>query len=236
MLLVACATMSPTTASAKYPHATAGAVAAARRPPIRADVSVMEKTQARVISSQRDTGSMARSRGRLPVATIWRQLSSSPLSPGAAVAVRWGRTCAMRLRLGAPAGWVNRSRGLLDAHHHGVVADQVHDRGLAKPDLAHPACAVRAGVVEAAAGLDQHVQAHEETEGVPAALVVDDRLVDDQRASGIERRVRLAQEHSLLVEVPVVEDVTHDEDVGAGQGIGEEVPGLEAKAIGEPEG
>src|SRR5262249_44555056 len=90
---------------------TAGAVAAARRPPIRGEGSVIEKTQARVISSQRDTGSMARSRGRLPGATIWRQLSSSPLSPGAAGAVPSGGAGAMIQACGGPGGAGAGGRG-----------------------------------------------------------------------------------------------------------------------------
>ena len=43
--------------------------------------------------------------------------------------------------------------------------------------------AVRPGVVEAARRLDQHVEAHQQAERVPAALVVDHRVVDDQRAA-----------------------------------------------------
>src|SRR5258708_6244795 len=76
MLLVACASTRPTTASAKYPQCVSGAVAAASRPPIKADVTVIEKTQARVIKSQRATPSIARPRGKFPVAMICRQLSS----------------------------------------------------------------------------------------------------------------------------------------------------------------
>ena len=43
---------------------------------------------------------------------------------------------------------------------------QVLDARLAEAGLAHPAAAVGAGVVEAAGRLDQHVQAHQQAEGV----------------------------------------------------------------------
>jgi len=82
MLLVACATTRPSTASAKYPQCGAGAVAAASRPPISPENSVIENTHARVMRSQRDTPSIARPSGRLPVASTCRQLSTSVPKPG----------------------------------------------------------------------------------------------------------------------------------------------------------
>jgi hypothetical protein len=91
MLLHAWAITSPVSASANSPQRGADALAAASNPPIRPDVSVMENTHARVMRSQRDTPSIARPRGRFPVATIWRQLSSSVPKPGVATAAS-GRT------------------------------------------------------------------------------------------------------------------------------------------------
>ena len=82
----------------------------------------------------------------------------------------------------------------------------------------HPADAVGAGVVEAAGGFDEHVEAHEEAEGVLGAVVVDDAFVDDEGAAGGEGVVGFADEHLLFVEVPVVQDVAHHDDVGLGDG------------------
>jgi len=45
---------------------------------------------------------------------------------------------------------------------------------VAEARVGHPGAAVGTGVVEAARGLDEHVQAHEQTEGVRPAVVVDD--------------------------------------------------------------
>ena len=82
-----------------------------------------------------------------------------------------------------------------------------------KPASCIHSTAVGAGVVEAAGRLDQHVEAHQQAEGVVAALVVDDRVVDDQRAAVGQRVMSLLEQHPLLVEIPVVEDVTHHEHV-----------------------
>ena len=80
-------------------------------------------------------------------------------------------------------------------------------------------------------GLDQHVQAHQQAEGVLPSRVVDDRVVDDQPPPGRQGGVGLGQQSALLGEVPVVQDVAHDDHVGRRHGIGEEVPGGEAHAV-----
>ena len=43
-------------------------------------------------------------------------------------------------------------------------------------------------------------------------------LVDDECSAGGQGFVGLADEHLLLFEVPVVEDVAHHDDVGVGDG------------------
>ena len=52
-----------------------------------------------------------------------------------------------------------------------------------KPASRIQPAAVGAGVVEAARRLDQHVEAHHQAERVLRPIVVDDRLVDDERAA-----------------------------------------------------
>ena len=52
------------------------------------EVSVIGKTQARVMSSQRETASTRRPGARLPLSTTWRQLSRRPANPGTATAGR----------------------------------------------------------------------------------------------------------------------------------------------------
>src|SRR6185369_6193171 len=106
MLLVACASTNPSMASAKSRQLHAGAVAAASNPPIRPDVIVIENTQARVMSSQRDTGSMVRPGGRFPVTMICRQLSKSDGgSAGVVSAPGIETTTAGLLMRGVFIGW-----------------------------------------------------------------------------------------------------------------------------------
>ena len=67
------------------------------------------------------------------------------------------------------------------------------DSRLAEARLGEPAPAVGAGVIEAAAGLDEHVEAHEQAEGVLPAVVVNDAVVYDDGAARRKRIVRLGK-------------------------------------------
>jgi hypothetical protein len=70
-----------------------------------------------------------------------------------------------------------------DSDHHRVGTQQVLHAGFAEAGFLHPTHAIGAGVIETASGLDQHVQAHEQTEGVLGPVVVDDAVINDERAS-----------------------------------------------------
>ena len=83
---------------------------------------------------------------------------------------------------------------------------------------------MRPGVVERVAELDQHVQRHQEAEGVLAAGVVDEVLDRDERAARGQRLVRRADEVLLLLEVPVVQDHAHRDDVRARQRVAKKSP------------
>ncbi len=126
--------------------------------------------------------------------------------------------------------------GLLDGDDHGVGAYEVLDAGGVEAGFVHPGDAVGGGVVEAARGFDEHVEAHEEAHGVLGAVVVDDGLVGDKGSAGGEGFVGFADEHFFGGEVPVVEDVAHHDDVGGGEGAVEEAAGMEADAAGEAVG
>ncbi len=60
----------------------------------------------------------------------------------------------------------------LDPDDHGIGADEVFDAAIGEAGFAHPADAVGAGVVESARGLDDHVEAHQEAEGVLGATAL----------------------------------------------------------------
>lgn len=105
------------------------------------------------------------------------------------------------------------------------------DLELPEPRFAAPAAEVGAGVVEGLAELDEHVEGHEEALDVLAAGVVDEGLDGDEGAAAL----RLAQggggegvesgldEVLLFLEVPVMEDHPHRDDVGLGDWVLEKV-------------
>src|SRR5687767_12559549 len=109
------------------------------------------------------------------------------------------------------------------------------NKGLPEAHLLHPPLAVRARIVEASWRLYEHVQAHEQPEGILRPVVIDDGLVDNQRAALGQRVMGFFEERQLLLDVPVVQDVPHDEDVRGGERIFEEVPSGEREAALETE-
>jgi hypothetical protein len=112
----------------------------------------------------------------------------------------------------------------------------VHDFGLPEAGFAAPTIEIGAREIERLAELDEHVQRHHETKGVLAARIVDDVLNGNECAARGERAVgRLHQVH-LLLEVPVVKDHPHRDDVRARQRIIEEIQRLGRDAVGETRG
>src|ERR671932_1551129 len=72
-----------------------------------------------------------------------------------------------RLLRGHPPAADERAWRLLDAHDHRLGSGQRRHPGLAEPRVAHPGATLRPGVVEAARGFDEHVEAHEQPERIP---------------------------------------------------------------------
>src|SRR6266576_4545185 len=126
-------------------------------------------------------------------------------------------------------------RRLFDTDDHRVRTGELFDARFPETNLAHPALAVGAAVVEAAVGFDQHVQAHHQAEGVLAAVVIDDSLIDDVRAAVGQSVISLTDEHFLRCEIPVVQDVAHDDYVGLGERILEKTARRECQAAVEAE-
>src|SRR5215472_19019742 len=73
--------------------------------------------------------------------------------------------------------------GLFQPDHHGIGAAERFDAGFLEAGIAHPAAAIGAREIKPGLGLDQHVKAHEQAEGVPPAIVINDRLINDERAA-----------------------------------------------------
>ena len=104
------------------------------------------------------------------------------------------------------------------------------DSSLAEPSLLHPGLTLLAGVVEASRRFDEHVKAHEKPEDVLATIVVDDGVVNDERAALGNSLKRPPNEGLLLIETPIVKDVTHGDDVRLWNWMVEKVPRLEPDA------
>ena len=100
----------------------------------------------------------------------------------------------------------------------------------------HPGYAIGAGVVEAAGGFDEHVQAHEQTESILGAIVIDDAVIDNERAALGNGFEALADQDFLFLQIPVVQDVSHHYDIGLGQILLKETAGPKCDARGETVG
>src|SRR4051794_4031715 len=94
---------------------------------------------------------------------------------------------------------------------------------LSEADLPAPPGEVAAGEVESVSELNQHVEGHHQPKGVLAPRVIDEVLDDDERASIGQGLVRRPDQVHLPVQVPVMEDQAHRDDVRPGNGIREEV-------------
>ena len=127
-----------------------------------------------------------------------------------------------------------RDSSLFDADDHGFGADQMLHPGFAEAGLAHPGTTLGARIVESPGSLDEHVQAHQETERILPGFV-NEPFEDDECPLARQRGMCLGNQHLLLDQVPIVEDVPHQQHVGGGQRVGEEIAGLELNALLEPE-
>ena len=96
--------------------------------------------------------------------------------------------------------------------------------------ILHPTPAVGARVIKPARQLNQHVQAHEQSESIGTALIINDGIIHDEGTAPRQRRIRLSDQLLFLIQIPVVQDMAHHQDVRAGQVIGEKVAGMELQA------
>ena len=103
-------------------------------------------------------------------------------------------------------------------------------------DFAAPILEIGAGVIERFAEFDQHVEGHEEPKDVFPSGIVDQRFHCDDRATFRQRLVSGADERHLSLEIPIMQDHAHRDDVGSGQRIGEEIARCDLDAIAQASG
>ena len=85
--------------------------------------------------------------------------------------------------------------------------------------------------MERIAELDEHVQRQEQTKGILAAGIINEGFDHNESAAGREGVVGRADEVHLLLQIPVVQNHAHRDDVGLRQRIFEEITGRGADAI-----
>src|SRR5688572_5445061 len=114
---------------------------------------------------------------------------------------------------------------LLDSYYHRVRPHQVLKVRFPKARALHPFPAIGAGIIKSARRLNQHVETYQQAKGVPAPLVVNDRIVDNQSASFRQGIPCSGDELPLLCEIPVVQDMSHHHRVRARQRVLKEIAG-----------
>lgn len=98
-------------------------------------------------------------------------------------------------------------------------------------NFATPFAEVSPGIIKGIAEFDEHVQGHKEALEIFAAGVVDKRFDGNKRATRRQGIVGRADEVHLFLEIPVVEDHAHCNDVGFRQRVFEEIAGCGSDAL-----
>src|SRR5215216_2524460 len=71
----------------------------------------------------------------------------------------------------------------LSANDHRLSCDQRLEARVAESGFPHPTHALGAAIAEPGSGPDQHIQARQQSVDAASALVVDQHVVDDDRAA-----------------------------------------------------
>jgi hypothetical protein len=109
-------------------------------------------------------------------------------------ALQWSHKSASDVLLKIHYGmYKSHSSGLLDADHHGIVAGKRLNPRLCEARLAHPGGTRSPGKIKAAMRINEHVQAHEQTIGVLAPVVVNEGLVHEEGVGLRHIGIRLAR-------------------------------------------
>src|SRR5207248_3442604 len=95
-------------------------------------------------------------------------------------------------------------------------AVKVNDFEVSEADFRAPPAKIRRGIVKGIAELNQHVQRHQQSEDVLATSIVNKGFDGYESAVGCQGIVGRANQMYLLLEIPVVENHTHGDDLRLG--------------------
>lgn len=92
-------------------------------------------------------------------------------------------------------------------------------------DLLTPPTKIRAGIVESVSKFNEHVQRHEQPKDIFTTGIIDQRFNGHKRAARRQRLIGRANEVHLLLQVPIMQDHAHGDDLevipkeGAGSSV-----------------
>ena len=120
---------------------------------------------------------------------------------------------------------------LLVGHCRARWPGKVNNFEAFEADFAAPFAEIGTGIIKGIAEFDEHVERHQQALDVLAAGVVNQRFDGHQRTAGRQSVVGRADEVHLLLQIPVVQNHAHRDDVGLRQRVFEEITGRGADAI-----
>ena len=119
---------------------------------------------------------------------------------------------------------------LLDSDNHRVGTRQVLDAGFSKSCFTHPLRAVFARVVKAAGSFNQHVETHQQSEGILLSFVINQSFKNNQGAAFRQRFVGFREQRAFFVKIPVMQDMPHSSGTSAlGILSSKKLPGINFK-------
>src|SRR4030081_1173986 len=96
------------------------------------------------------------------------------------------------------------------------------DTSFAEARLQQPTCAFRAGILATANRFDQHVQARKQPVGFNTSVIVDERIIHNECAAWWQGLIGLLQQQFFGWKIPIVQDASHDKNIGSWQRDGKE--------------
>jgi hypothetical protein len=95
-----------------------------------------------------------------------------------------------------------------------------------------PTCKIRTGEIERVAEFNEHIERHQQAEQVGAPLVIDEMLDRDEGSAFGQRAIGLGDKMLLPLEISVVQDHAHRDELGFGELVLEEVDIIRSNPFG----
>ena len=123
---------------------------------------------------------------------------------------------------------------LLDTDNHTIRANEMLDAGRGETCFVHPGDAISAGIVKSSGVSISMLRLIRRPNAFFPTIVVDNGIVDDNRTALWKRGERLGEQELLSCKIPIVQDVTHHDDIGTREFVFKKVARLEPYPIRQP--